>query len=106
LVDHADPTLVNLASNEYFKAVKGKTLGVPVVECVFEDWKTHPGEGTVIGFLAKYARGLMARYIVTERIDSAQGLKDFCAHRYAFQPDRSTEHRWIFSRKFIPVGNT
>ncbi|MGK0170451.1 MAG: cytoplasmic iron level regulating protein YaaA (DUF328/UPF0246 family) [Gammaproteobacteria bacterium] len=104
LVGHADPTLVNLASNEYFKAVRGKTLGVPVVECVFEDWKAHPDEGTVIGFLAKYARGLMARYIVTERIESAQGLKDFCAHRYMFQPARSTERRWIFSRKFIPVG--
>ena len=69
LAEHDDPTLVNLASNEYFKAAKSKTLRTPVVECVFEDWKSKPDEGTVIGFLAKYARGLMARYIVTERID-------------------------------------
>lgn len=103
LAQHDDPTLVNLASNEYFKAAKSKTLSTPVVECVFEDWKKHADEGTTIGFLAKYARGLMARYIVTEGIDRAEGLKSFNSERYTFQPSRSTESRWIFSRKFIPV---
>lgn len=100
---HSDPTLVNLASNEYFKAVKGKTLKTPVVECVFEDWKVHPDEGTVIGFLAKYARGLMARFIVTERIERASDLKQFNIDRYTFQPARSDDTRWVFTRKFIPV---
>ena len=103
LSGHDDPTLVNLASNEYFKAVRAKSLGLRVVDCVFEDWKTHPGEGTVIGFLAKYARGLMARHIVVNRIDRTAGLKDFNAERYAFQAERSTEQRWVFSRRFIPV---
>jgi cytoplasmic iron level regulating protein YaaA (DUF328/UPF0246 family) len=103
LKQHDDSTLVNLASNEYFKAAKSKTLKTPVVECVFEDWKSHPDEGTVIGFLAKYARGLMARYIVTGRVDRAEGLKDFNEQRYAFQTDRSTPTRWVFARQFIPV---
>ena len=103
LGEHDDPTLVNLASNEYFKAAKSKKLKTPVVECVFEDWKTSANEGTVIGFLAKYARGLMARYIVTERIDRVEGLKDFDSERYAFRPSRSTASRWVFSRKFVPV---
>ena len=103
LADHADPTLVNLASNEYFKAARARSLQTPVIECVFEDWKQHPDEGRVIGFLAKYARGLMARYIITQRLDRADGLKDFKAQRYEFQPARSTSERWIFSRPFIPV---
>lgn len=103
LDDHDDRTLVNLASNEYFKAVQAKNLKTPVVECVFEDWKVHPDEGTVIGFLAKYARGLMARHIVTERIDRAEGLKDFNLDRYEFQPARSDDNRWVFTRQFIPV---
>ena len=101
--DHDDPTLVNLASNEYFKAAKAKAVKAPIIECVFEDWKEQPDEGTVIGFLAKYARGLMARYIITERVESAEGLKDFNWDRYKFQPKRSTENRWVFTRKFIPV---
>ena len=60
----------------------------------------------MIGFLAKYARGLMARYIVTERIDQAQALKDFAEQRYKFQPARSSETRWVFARQFIPVEQT
>ena len=103
LAQHDDRTLINLASNEYFKAAKAKTFSIPVVECVFEDWKQHPDEGHVIGFLAKYARGLMARYIVTHSIDRADGLKDFAIDRYAFQAARSTDTRWVFARKFISV---
>ena len=103
LSGHNDGTLVNLASNEYFKAVAKKALKAPVVECVFEDWKVHADEGTVIGFLAKYARGLMARYIVTEQIDRVEGLKEFNAERYAYDAARSTDTRWVFKRKFVPV---
>ena len=104
LADHDDPTLVNLASNEYFKAVRAKSLKAPVIECVFEDWKERPDEGRVVGFLAKYARGLMARHIIKQRLDRTDGLKDFDVDRYRFQAKRSTAERLIFSRKFIPVG--
>jgi hypothetical protein len=103
LADHDDPTLVNLASNEYFKAARAKSLKTPVLECVFEDWKQHPDEGRVVGFLAKYARGLMARYIITQGLDRVDGLKDFDVERYKFQPARSTDERWVYSRRFIPV---
>jgi uncharacterized protein len=104
LQDHDDGTLVNLASNEYFKAVAKKSLKVPVIECVFEDWKVHADEGTVIGFLAKYARGLMARHIVTEQIDRAEDLKHFNVDRYAFDALRSTATRWVFKREFVSVA--
>lgn len=102
--EHADRTLVNLASNEYFKAVKKKALEGPVVECVFEDWKESPDEAKVISFMAKHARGLMARYLIEERVDRVEGLKDFALERYKLVKKRSTDERLIFSRKFIPVG--
>ncbi len=103
LAEHDDDTLVNLASNEYFKVV-GKRFSRPIVECVFEDWKTHEDEGKVISFMAKVARGSMARFMITERIDRVEGLKDFALDRYAFAPSASSESRYVFRRKFIPVS--
>ncbi|WP_052545846.1 peroxide stress protein YaaA [Enhygromyxa salina] len=104
LEGHPDPSLINLASNEYFKAVQAKQLNRRTITCVFEDYKQRPDEGKVISFLAKIARGTMARYIITERLDRAEGLKDFALDRYRFDAARSTDTRWIFSRKFIPVA--
>ncbi len=103
LAEHSDPTLVNLASNEYFKVVGARQLTHPVLTCVFEDWKTTPSEAKVISFLAKIARGQMARFIATGRVDRIEGLKDFAVDRYRFQAGRSTDTRWVFSRKFIPA---
>ena len=104
LETHADQTLVNLASNEYFKAVQKKALKVPVVTCVFEDYKEDPNEGKVISFLAKQARGMMARFMITERLERAEDLKAFDRERYRFDPKRSTDVKYIFKRKFIPVA--
>jgi len=104
MAGHSDQTIVNLASAEYFRSVRHQRLTQPVVECVFEDWKTRPDEGRVMGFLAKRARGLMARYIITERIDRVEGLKEFKAERYCFQASRSGHARWVFSRRFVAAG--
>ena len=103
LESHAERALINLASTEYFKAVKLKALDAPVVTCVFEDWKAHEDEGKVISFMAKQARGMMARFIVQDRVDRIEGLKDFGAGRYRFRPDRSTNDTFVFSRQCIPV---
>ncbi len=92
----AVPLVVNLASQEYFKAVNRKALGVPVVDCVFED---DQGKGAkVISFFAKRARGLMARYILTNRIDHPDGLRQFAEEGYAFSPDASAPSRLVFRR--------
>ena len=61
------PTLVNLASDEYFKAVGARRVDVPFVQPVFEDWSK--GTYKVVSFYAKRARGLMARYAVQARLD-------------------------------------
>jgi cytoplasmic iron level regulating protein YaaA (DUF328/UPF0246 family) len=95
--DHADPTLVNLASQEYFASVDRKALTLPVVSCAFKERKG--GELKIISFYAKKARGLMARYAIDQRIDRAEGLKDFKVGGYGFDPALSTDVEWVFTRK-------
>jgi len=89
--------IVNLASQEYFKAVKRKALKARVVECVFEDHKA--GIYKVISFHAKRARGLMARHIIVNQIENEAGLKDFDAEGYAFDAQASEPQRLVFRRR-------
>jgi len=92
-----DKTLVNLASQEYFGAVDVKALSIPVVTCKFLEDR---GEVTKqISFMAKKARGLMARYAIDNRIDRAEGLRTFAVEGYAFQQDQSSDNEWVFLRK-------
>ncbi|MDP3402066.1 MAG: peroxide stress protein YaaA, partial [Brevundimonas sp.] len=92
----ADPTLVNLASQEYFGAVDAKALKLPVVNIHFREEKD--GESRIISFFAKKARGTMARYAIENRIDRAEDLKAFGRDGYGFQASPSTENDWIFTR--------
>jgi cytoplasmic iron level regulating protein YaaA (DUF328/UPF0246 family) len=94
------PVVVNLASQEYFRAADRKALKARVVECVFEEGRAgHPGGWQVISFFAKRARGLMARYAVQQRIDRPEGLRDFHAEGYAFAAAVSTPDRLVFRRQ-------
>jgi cytoplasmic iron level regulating protein YaaA (DUF328/UPF0246 family) len=96
-----DPTLVNLASQEYFGAVDVAALQMPVVTCHFKEEKD--GELRVISFYAKKARGLMARYAIDLRIERAEKLKSFDVEGYGFQPTLSTDTDWIFARPQPPL---
>ncbi len=91
------PVIINLASQEYFKAVDRKALKARVVECVFEEYKN--GQYKVISFFAKRARGLMARYAIQKRIEDVKILEAFCAEGYAFNGSASTADRLVFRRK-------
>lgn len=93
---HADPTLVNLASQEYFGAVDAKALKLPVVTPQFRE--IRDGESRIISFFAKKARGTMARYAIDERIERAEDLKAFDRDGYRFDASASTEADWIFTR--------
>jgi cytoplasmic iron level regulating protein YaaA (DUF328/UPF0246 family) len=90
------PIVVNLASQEYFKSVDRKTLKARVIECVFEDFKG--GQYKVISFMAKRARGLMARYAITHRLKSPQGLQAFDLEGYGHVPAASEPDRLVFRR--------
>jgi cytoplasmic iron level regulating protein YaaA (DUF328/UPF0246 family) len=89
--------LINLASEEYFKAVRPKRLKVPVITPVFEDWKN--GAYKVISFHAKRARGLMMRYAALHGIADPEDLKGFDCGGYAYDAPHSTELVWRFRRR-------
>jgi len=96
LAAHAQPWVLNLASEEYFKAVDRKTLRAPVVQCVFQDYKN--GVWKVISFYAKRARGLMARHVITQRIETPDALRDFASEGYAYAPQASSDTKLVFRR--------
>ena len=92
--------LVNLASNEYFKAVKPKLLEAEIITPQFRDFKN--GQYKMISFFAKKARGLMARYIIEERVNMPEGLKDFKGGGYYYSPEHSNGYNWVFLRDSPP----
>ena len=91
-----EPVLVNLASEEYFKALDGEALAGRIVTPVFQDLK--PGGYKVISFHAKRARGLMARYAIRKGAGDPEVLKRFREEGYAFDRKASEGDRWVFRR--------
>ena len=92
----ADPTIVNLASIEYFAAVRVKALKTPVLTCRFLE--ESEGQTRMISFFAKRARGLMVRYAIDGRLERAEDLKGFDREGYGFRPELSTKADWVFTR--------
>ncbi len=101
LAEQASPVLVNLASDEYFKSVQVKQLSVPVVSPVFKDRKGD--QYKIISFYAKKARGLMARYLIEQRLDDPEGLKGFDAEGYRYNAAASTPEQPVFLRDAPPA---
>ena len=93
------PVIVNLASEEYFKAVDRKALKARVVTCVFEEFRDDKYK--IISFMAKRARGLMVRYAVENQVTVIDRLKDFDAEGYGFDASASGLDRLVFRRKQI-----
>ena len=91
------PTLINLASKEYFTSLKLPTLQYRVITPIFKDWKN--GQYKHINFYAKKARGLMTRFAIDNQIEDPELLKDFDYEGYQFDEKLSAENDWIFTRK-------
>jgi cytoplasmic iron level regulating protein YaaA (DUF328/UPF0246 family) len=87
---------VNLASNEYFKAIDTKALKVPVVNIDFKEFKD--GKYKIVAIYAKLARGLMARYIVENNCQTIEDLKGFRVENYGFSDELSTDTNLVFTR--------
>ncbi|WP_407410679.1 peroxide stress protein YaaA [Acinetobacter sp.] len=90
------PVVVNLASDEYYKAVKETSLKASVIKPVFLDQKN--GKYKVISFYAKKARGLMARYIIQHNIQAPEQLQSFNSEGYYFDPISSQGNELVFKR--------
>jgi hypothetical protein len=96
LENHEERVLVNLASNEYFKSVKPKKLDARLLNINFKE--TKDGKTRVIAIFAKRARGMMTDFILRNRIEHAEDIKDFGAGGYQFSSQESTTNNWVFSR--------
>jgi cytoplasmic iron level regulating protein YaaA (DUF328/UPF0246 family) len=88
--------LLNLASNEYFRAVQTRALHAEIITPVFRDLKN--GKYKVISFFAKKARGQMARYIIDQRLADVAGIKKFRGAGYRYNKSESTARDWVFTR--------
>ena len=92
-----NPVVVNLASQEYFKAVDTDALKVPVVECMFQEGRG--GQYKIVSFMTKRARGLMARFAATHRLVQPEQLRAFDAEGYAWSAQQSNSQRLVFRRQ-------
>ena len=90
------PVIINLASNEYFKALKEKQMPFRIITPSFKDFKN--GEYKMLSFFAKKARGMMTRFIIQNQVDHPEGLKDFNSDGYYFDKKSSTEDKLMFLR--------
>lgn len=95
-----DRTLVNCASTEYFTAARAEHTGLQVITPVFKELRG--GKPKIISFAAKRARGMMARYIVKNRLKDPEALKHFTEDGYRHAPGLSHGHEWVFLRKSRP----
>lgn len=97
LVEQGDEWLINLASNEYFKAVSPKRLNAKIITPVFKDCKN--GQYKIISFYAKKARGLMVRYMIDNQLTRPEQLQDFDYDGYQYCAAESDGTNWVFKRE-------
>ena len=100
LAEQGDDVLLNLASNEYFSAVKKSALNARIINTEFKDLKN--GQHKIISFYAKKARGMMSRFVIKERINNPEHLKQFDAQGYRFNAEQSKPDLLVFLREHAP----
>jgi len=94
---NGEPTIINLASNEYFAALQTEKLKSRLITPGFRE--IRDGSPRFLSFFAKKARGLMARYLIQNRISHAEDLKSFNLEGYRYDKKLSDGEQWIFSRQ-------
>ena len=100
LQGHKNAFIINLASNEYIKAVAKKSLNFPMINCHFLDWKA--GKFQSVMTWAKLARGKMARSVIKNKVDDLKSLKNLSFDNYKYDPSQSDEYNFVFARKSLP----
>lgn len=97
LAELPETAVLDLASGEYSRAVPARYIESPVLSASFQE--VRDGQPKTIGFLVKRARGLMARFVIENRIEDPRDLKDFSAEGYTYRADLSEEKRFVFTRE-------
>ncbi len=96
LQQQEEKTLVNLASNEYYKSVKPKLIDGRILNISFKEVKD--GKSRILAVYAKKARGMMTDFILRNRIEHAEDIKDFGTANYKFSAAESSDDNWVFTR--------
>ncbi len=96
LKNNGDRTIINCASNEYFKSVNNESLNANVITPVFKEEKN--GKARILSFYAKKARGLMTRFIIENRIDNPHDILNFDRGDYRYDQSASEASRPVFIR--------
>ena len=96
LAEQGDNMLLNLASNEYFSAIKHTVLKARIINIEFKDLKN--GQYKIISFYAKKARGMMSRFVIQERINDPDRLREFDMQGYLFNAQISRPDNLVFLR--------
>jgi uncharacterized protein len=99
IAGHKNKVLINLASDEYYKALDSKKIKARIIKCQFKEERN--GQLKYITIFGKKARGLMSRYIIQNRIEDPNDLKGFDYEGYYFNPNYSSENEFMFNR----IGN-
>ncbi len=100
LLANKTDTVINLASSEYFKAVKPGKLATRVITLIFKD--CGPGGYKMVMVFAKNQRGAMARHIIQHRILEPEKLKAYDGNGYRYAPEQSTADEWVYLREKKP----
>jgi len=103
LEQQQEKTLINLASNEYYKSVKPKLINGRILNVNFKEVKD--GKSRILAVYAKKARGMMADFILRNRIEQAEDIKDFGTANYKFSSEESSQDNWVFTRPQPPAAN-
>ena len=96
LAEQKQPVLVNLASNEYFNVIDPDAVNARIINIHFKEGKD--GKYKFLSFYAKKARGLMARYMIDQRVNTIKALRDFDYEGYQFNAGMSNGDDWVFTR--------
>lgn len=96
LSETGDKNVLNLASNEYFKAINPDKLNANIINIVFKENKN--GIYRVVSFYAKKARGIMSNYIIKNKIEKLEDIKSFDLDGYSFDKNQSTLQKLVFIR--------
>lgn len=96
LAGHSSKVLLNLASNEYYKALQPGKIEGDIITPVFKEKKGD--QYRTVAVYAKKARGLMSRFILENHIDDPEAIKSFEEEGYVFSPQQSTQKEWVFVR--------
>jgi len=96
LAEKDNKSVINLASQEYFKSIQLDKMKAKLYNVHFKEERN--GKLKIIAFSAKKARGMMCRYIIKNRINTAEGMKAFAEDNYLFNDELSTDTEYFFTR--------